>query len=449
MARYLECFDVKPYLYINEGKIHGVTDYNIEKILADKVQTLIIVDSLDSDVDNYKKIYENNIQIVVADHHTVNQDIPYGDYVTLVSSDVDYSDDLCGCGVTWSICRKIDEKLGTNDALYLTDLVANATVADMVSLDENNMQNRAIVNYGLSKICNPALLRIGGNYEWNTKTIAFGVAPRVNSCNRLNKNETPLYAFLSDDEVEIKKYAKLLDKCKEEQNIEVQRLYEEAIEQCSSQSEYKMLVVFTEPKYAINGVLANKLLGVYGKPILCLTKNGDTYGGSMRAVGVENFRQILEDTGLCEAHGHNSASGCFIKVKDFDAFRSKIEEALKDIEFVSETIVDAQIDVWDVDNTLIEEVKKIDRLSGQGFSSLKFLIEIDDFTVEKLSKGKHLGIRAANMLFIKWNFNDDELYERLEDAAMCGDTIKCIGSLEGSFVYKTFNKMILDDIIVN
>lgn len=449
MARYLECFDVKPYLYINEGKIHGVTDYNIEKILADKVQTLIIVDSLDSDVDNYKKIYENNIQIVVADHHTVNPDIPYGDYVTLVSSDVDYSDDLCGCGVTWSICRKIDEKLGTNDALYLTDLVANATVADMVSLDENNMQNRAIVNYGLSKICNPALLRIGGNYEWNTKTIAFGVAPRVNSCNRLNKNEIPLYAFLSDDEVEIKKYAKLLDKCKEEQNIEVQRLYEEAIEQCSSQSEYKMLVVFTEPKYAINGVLANKLLEVYGKPILCLTKNGDAYGGSMRAIGVENFRQILEDTGLCEAHGHNSASGCVIKVKDFDLFRDKIEESLKDIEFVSETVVDAQIDAWDVDSTLLEEVKKIDRISGQGFPALKFLIEIDDFTVEKLSKGKHLGIRSANMLFIKWNFNDDELYERLEDAAMCGDTIKCIGSLEGSFVYKTFNKMILDDIIVN
>ena len=46
------------------------------------------------------------------------------------------------------------------------------------------------------------------------------------------------------------------------------------------------------------------------------------------------------------------------------------------------------------------------------------------------------------------NFNDDDMYERLEDAALCGETLRCVGSLEGSYLYNIFNKMIVDAIII-
>lgn len=450
MYKYLKDLGVIPIIYTNNGKQHGTTDLNVKKIINDNIDILIIVDSLDGNIDNYKILHDDGIKTIVLDHHFIDSNIQYENYVTLVSSQNDYENpNLCGAGTTWKFCMYIDSIIGTVGAHDLIDLAMAGTCGDMMDLSQNSMENRAIVNEGLSNVHNKTLLKIGGGYDFSSKTISFSVGPRVNSSMRIYKNEYANKAFLSDTEDEINKNVKLLNKCRDEQNKEIDRIYQDAINQCNEQLDKKMIVVIIDSKYSINGLLGNKLMQIYQRPILVLTEKFSSYQGSMRACGVEDFRQMLEDTGLCEAKGHESASGVDIPYANFDKLREVIEEKLSDIEFTQSIDIDAQINVCDVNTQLIEEVKKIDRISGTGFPSLKFLIEIDDYEVEKLSKGKHLGIRSGNMLFVKWNFNDDDMYEKLEDAALCGETLKCIGSLEGSYVYKVFNKMIVDDIIIN
>lgn len=450
MYKYLEYLGVDPIVYTNNGKQHGTTDLNVEKIINDNIDILIIVDSLDGNIDNYKTLHDNGIKVIALDHHFIDSNIPYSEYITLVSSQNDYGNpNLCGAATTWKVCMRIDDIIGTVAAYDLIDLAMAGTCGDMMDLSQNSMENRAIVNEGLNNIHNKTLLKIGGGYDFSSKTISFSVGPRVNAAMRIYKNEYANKAFLSDTEDEINKNVKLLNKCKDDQNKEVNRIYQDAINQCNEQIDKKMIVVVIDSKYSINGLLGNKLMEIYQRPILVLTEKFSSYQGSMRACGVEDFRQMLEDTGLCEAKGHESASGIEIPYANFDKLREVIEEKLSDIEFTQSIDIDAQIDVCDVNVQLIEKVQKIDRISGTGFPSLKFLIEIDDYEVEKLSKGKHLGIRSGNMLFVKWNFNDDDMYEKLEDAALCGETLKCIGSLEGSYVYKVFNKMIVDDIIIN
>lgn len=450
MYKYLKDLGVIPIIYTNNGKQHGTTDLNVKKIINDNIDILIIVDSLDGNIDNYKILHDDGIKTIVLDHHFIDSNIQYENYVTLVSSQNDYENpNLCGAGTTWKFCMYIDSIIGTVGAHDLIDLAMAGTCGDMMDLSQNSMENRAIVNEGLSNVHNKTLLKIGGGYDFSSKTISFSVGPRVNSSMRIYKNEYANKAFLSDTEDEINKNVKLLNKCRDEQNKEIDRIYQDAINQCNEQLDKKMIVVIIDSKYSINGLLGNKLMQIYQRPILVLTEKFSSYQGSMRACCVEDFRQMLEDTGLCEAKGHESASGVEIPYANFDKLREVIEEKLSDIEFTQSIDIDAQINVYDVNTQLIEEVKKIDRISGTGFPSLKFLIEIDDYEVEKLSKGKHLGIRSGNMLFVKWNFNDDDMYEKLEDAALCGETLKCIGSLEGSYVYKVFNKMIVDDIIIN
>ena len=39
---------------------------------------------------NIKKLYEKGIQIIILDHHAINDDIDYDTYVTLVSSQREY-----------------------------------------------------------------------------------------------------------------------------------------------------------------------------------------------------------------------------------------------------------------------------------------------------------------------------------------------------------------------
>lgn len=447
MVNYLRTLGIEPIVYCNKGKEHGVNNYNLNKILEDQINILIIVDSLDRTIDNYKILKENNINTLVLDHHSIDPEIPYSDYITLVSSQNDYENpNLCGAGVTWKVTVALDEAIGTYESANLLSLAMAGTCGDMMDLSKNSMENRAIVNEGLKNVTSEALQRIGGGFEWNSKTISFGVAPKVNSCMRMSKNEYALNAFLSDDEKEMKKYVKLLSKCKDEQNAEIDKLYDDAIEQCERQKDNNAIYVIIETDLGIAGLLCNKLMYVYKKPVFCLKEEKYGYSGSCRSVGCGNFLEICNNTGLGKFAGHDEAFGVVsIKYDDFNVFRQIIEEQLSEIEFSTEIDIDAQINIGDVNNNLIDMIKSIDRISGMNFPSLCFLIEIDDYHVEKVSKDKHLCIRTDNMLFIKWNFNDDELYKRLEEAELFQEPIRCWGNLDGSFVYGTYNKMILDD----
>ena len=451
MVRYLQGLNVECDWGVNDGKVHGTTDKLFKKVGDYKPDVLIIVDSLDANTDNYKLLHEQGLQVLVVDHHIVEPNIPYSDYICLVSSNVDYNNEhLCGAATTWKLCLKVDELLGTNEADMLVDLAMSGTISDMMDLSEKSIENRAIVKLGLDNVNNLALITMGKGFGYTSSTISYSVSPKVNAANRLNYNETPIQTLLSDDPKEVSQYVKKMDRYKDIQNKEIEEMLPDAIEQVESQEENKLLVVVSEGNSGINGVLANRIMNEYMKPTLVLKENYGSYSGSMRAPEfIDDFRQMCLDTGLCEMAGHASAAGVSINYNDFDAFREAIEKKLTDIEFVQTIDVDAEIGADDVNQQLIDAVKQVDRITGQGFKPLKFLIEINDYTVEKLSNGKHLGIRSGNMLFIKWNFNNDKLYEELEDAALCGDTIKCIGSLDGSFVYKVYNKMILDDIILD
>ena len=297
MVKYLKSLGIEPIVYANKGKEHGTNDYNMRKIIEDKINILIIVDSLDGSIDNYKLLHENNIKTVVLDHHFVSPDIPYDDYITLVSSQVNYGNsNLCGSAVTWKFTVALDDALGTFVSDDLIDLAMAGTCGDMMDLSEKSMENRAIVAAGLENIKNETLQKIAKSSDFSSKTISFSVAPKINSAMRLSKNEYANNAFLSEDSKDTSKYIKLLNKCREEQNAEVDRIYEDAIEQCNTQLDKKMMVVIIDSKYSINGLLGNRLLSIYQRPILVLSERFSSYKGSMRACGVEDFRQMLEDT---------------------------------------------------------------------------------------------------------------------------------------------------------
>ena len=49
----------------------------------------------------------------------------------------------------------------------------------------------------------------------------------------------------------------MLNKCRDEQNKEIDRIYQDAINQCNEQLDKKMIVVIIDSKYSINGLIRN------------------------------------------------------------------------------------------------------------------------------------------------------------------------------------------------
>lgn len=444
ITRYLRNFTNNIETYIDEGKQHGLIGQDIEKFFD--VDLLIVVDSLDKNELQYKKLYENKTDVIILDHHAIKESVPYDDYSILVSSQRKYSNpQLSGAGVTWKFCKYMDEQYLTGYADELVDLAACGLVGDM--MDMTVMENRYIVSKGLSKINNPAIKKIVGGFEFNSTAISFSVAPIINASNRIGKNDIAMKAFIEDDNKTLLKYMRELKKCRVLQNEEVDRILPEAINSCEEQKDKKMIVVFIDTDYGISGLLGNKLLERYQRPILILKDCGDTYKGSMRATGVADFRKICNESGLAKADGHELASGIEIKKELLNEFTIYIEETLPELKDDSTTNIDIQLDISDITRKMVDLIKSFDRISGTNFPSVKVYIDnIYDYEIGNMSDYKHLTIKPNDyLLIIKWNYNGS--FEEMEDHSLVNDELRVVGTIDSGFLGRKFVlKIICDEI---
>lgn len=442
MTKYLSNFTDKIHPCTNEGKKHGVEDFPIN--VLNKNTTLIVVDSLNNDLSVYQRILDTGAQLIVADHHIIEDSLKNANLqFCLISSANDYPNpSLSGAGVVFRFCQYIDEVTWNDYADELWDLATAGIIADMCDVSEKSPENRYICHMGFNNQKNLAISKINGSFGFDAKAVSFGLAPLVNAACRLNENEKAVKLFLSDDAKEVNSLIRDLKKCREKQNDIVAEQMEELIVQGDKQINKKCMYFFIDVDEDIAGLLGNKLLEKYQKPLFVLRKNDKEYAGSMRAVGVENFAQIVNDTGIGQCMGHELAAGAFIPADKFEEFQDKIEDVLKDVEFAQTIDIDIQLDNEQVTDALIRQIKDINKISGAGFPPITVMIgEVADYNIGDMSQGKHLKVTTPNVTFIKWNFSGwDDLWD-LEDKEFYG-----VGQLDSGFFGRTYyRQLILND----
>jgi single-stranded DNA-specific DHH superfamily exonuclease len=157
----------------------------------------------------------------------------------------------------------------------------------------------------------------------------------------------------------------------------------------------------------ITGLVGNKLLALYQRPLFILKLKDGQYAGSMRAIGVDNFLEIANGTGRCLCQGHPNAAGAFIDEEDFEPFKRDIEDCLKYYEFSIQIEADIELLPEQINGELIKQLNAINRISGTGFSPIKVLVRTKNYQVSTFSTKKHLKIiDESGMLIVKWNCMD-------------------------------------------
>lgn len=449
ITRYLKDFGIDPKTYINNGKNHGVTEDSLKYI--NDIDILIVVDSLNSDIELYKKIREKGVEIIVLDHHDIKENIPYDEYVVLVSSNRNYKNkELSGAGVSMKFILYLDSLFGTIEADKYYDLAACGILADVMLVDEQHMENRYIVKRGLENINNSAIKKIIGSYKFDSNSVLFSIAPLINASMRYDKNQYAMDLFLSEDVNYISKCLNILKSCKEKQTEEIKNLIPDLIEQAEKQKDNNVLFLVVDTESGISGLLATKILDLFSKPTIVVKETHSGYAGSLRADGCD-FKSLCESTKCGIFSGHEMAAGVFINYDKTDEFIKKINKLVEGVKFKKEINVDLLLDVADVNTTLLSYVKEIDFVSGNGFKPISVLIECDDYEVSTMSKGKHLVIKPSfynGFQFIKWNAGDKE--DEFEDHEVCGDKLSFTGSLDMGYIGRNFScRLICNDIIVN
>ncbi|HIF07004.1 MAG TPA: single-stranded-DNA-specific exonuclease RecJ, partial [Gemmatimonadetes bacterium] len=98
------------------------------------------------------------LEVIVTDHHTPAETLPPAFAVVNPNrADCEYPNkSLCGAGVAYRLCESLARERGIDsEELYASlDLVALATIADVVPL---NQENRTLVRYGLKALAQTKL----------------------------------------------------------------------------------------------------------------------------------------------------------------------------------------------------------------------------------------------------------------------------------------------------
>ncbi|ETJ06562.1 MAG: Single-stranded-DNA-specific exonuclease RecJ [Streptococcus parasanguinis DORA_23_24] len=327
------------------------------------------------------------VDVIVTDHHSLPEVLP--DAHAIVHPEHPESDypfkHLAGCGVAFKLACALLEEV----QVELLDLVAIGTIADMVSLTD---ENRIMVQYGLEVLRNTQriglqeLFEIAGisNGDVTEETIGFQLAPRLNALGRLDDPNPAIELLTGFDDKEVSEIALMIQDKNEERKEIVQAIYEEAK---SLVDPNKSVQVLAKEGWnpGVLGIVAGRLLEELGQTVIVLNIEDGRAKGSARSIdAVDIFEALNPHRELFIAFGgHAGAAGMTLEAEQLDALSEILETYVKDKGIDAKGKNTLYLDEeLDLESLSLETVKSFERLAPFGMDNQKPVFYIRDFQVE-------------------------------------------------------------------
>ena len=327
------------------------------------------------------------VDVIVTDHHSMPEVLP--DAYAIVHPEHPEADypfkHLAGCGVAFKLACALLEEV----QVELLDLVAIGTIADMVSLTD---ENRIMLQYGLEVLRNTQriglqeLFEIAGisSSDVTEETVGFQLAPRLNALGRLDDPNPAIELLTGFDDEEVHEIALMIQEKNEERKEIVQAIYEEAK---SLVDPNKSVQVLAKEGWnpGVLGIVAGRLLEELGQTVIVLNIEDGRAKGSARSIeAVDIFEALDPHRELFIAFGgHAGAAGMTLEAEQLDALSEILETYVTDkgidAKGKSTLYLDEELDL---ENLSLETVKSFERLAPFGMDNQKPVFYIRDFKVE-------------------------------------------------------------------
>lgn len=279
--------------------------------------------------------------VIVTDHHLPGPALPRADAVLdpQQPGDTSGATGLCGTGVAFKLVQALVPALGLppNLPLHLLDLVALATVADVVPLVG---ENRILVKHGLKLLADSrwaglrALVETAGlaGRPIRAGHVGFILAPRLNAAGRIGDAAEGLSLLLTDDPAEATAIARRLDALNAERQLIDQRILDQALEQVERGDLEAGIVLDGDGWHpGVVGIVASRVVERYGRPTFLIAFDGDIGKGSGRSISRFDLHGALTACGdlLERFGGHHMAAGLTLRRSNLEAFRSRFTEVAR------------------------------------------------------------------------------------------------------------------------
>lgn len=404
--------------------------------LAEKGTSLII--TVDVGITASEEVLyakEKGIDTIVTDHHEISGPVPMG--VSVVNPKLGGYPfrDLCGAAVAFKLVQATLEKgrargmseisavpLGWEK--WLLDLVAIATIADMVPLVG---ENRVLARFGLEvlrKSRRPGVIALCSRLrlrksELTEDDVAFSIAPRINAASRMDDPDLAFRLLTTRDELEAERLVLELERLNARRRTMVAAIVREAKRRVRERPASGKVIVLgsTEWKPALLGLAANSIVEERGG-VVCLWGR-DARGrlkGSCRSDGSLSIVELFQraDGAVIQFGGHKASGGFSLSVEQVDTLQDRLEAAAGPIERSEEAQhpqEDIRVSISEVTHALYRELsllapfgvgnpKPVFLVTGGVVSSVRTFGR-DRTHVELLLSCKDTGARARAFDFFR------------------------------------------------
>lgn len=356
LARWLQALGATPRVHIpdriSEG--YGPNIPAIEALAGEGIDLLVTLDCGATSHEALTHAKGLGLPVLVLDHHQMRDLGPQVDALVNPNRPDDTSGlgHLCAAGVTFMALVAANRELRNRgmtagelpDLLQMLDLVALATVADIVPLMGLNRAfvvqgltvARAGANAGLAALIHSA--RLSGPLR--AYHFGFVLGPRINAGGRIGDAAMGARLLMSEDGSEAQGIAAELDTLNAQRQAIEAEAVDSAIVLVERDSELPPVIMLRDDTWhqGVVGLIAARVKERFHRPALAftLTPEGLWTGSARSITGVDIGKAVhsLVEGGLAEkGGGHAMAAGLSLEDAQWDKARAHLQMALSaDIE---------------------------------------------------------------------------------------------------------------------
>ena len=411
---------------------YGPNKEAFTKIIDSGITLIITVDNGIAGVEEVDLANELGCDVIVTDHHKIQDTIPNA-YAIIHPEHPEGNypfKKLAGVGVAFKLAHALLEIFPD----FLLDLVAIGTIADMVSITD---ENRIFVKQGLElinedpRIGLKMLLELSGiDTKIDEQTVGFYIAPKLNSIGRMDSAKLGLTFLMAEEPVTARALAEQI----EQYNIQRKQITEDIVKDVinkienSEKKQKNVIMVSGEYHEGVLGIVASNIVEKYQKLVFIMNEKEGVLKGSARSIFDFNIYEAMNKISdlFLAFGGHTLAAGFSFEKSNFE----KIEEFL-----------DNEFEEFKQNNDL-KANKNIDIVTSLEDISYQFLNSLDALKPYGMDFEKPTVLIENAMVLNKAYFGSEKQYLRLTIADEVGN-LDCITFKDSV----TFDKVEKNDII--